>query len=145
MATPEPTATPRQTAEAIHREHETLRALLGRIKSTKEIPTLLHLLQMLRHQLVEHFATEERPDGLHAVIMGREPRFAAALDHIIAEHDVILKDVDGLLALARDCQSRTEALLHDVVRLAERLHDHESRETQLFADTDFIDLGGRSS
>ena len=145
MLTPEPKPSTHETAEAIHREHAALRSLLCRIKATKELPALVHLLQKLRQQLDEHFELEERPDGLHAVIAGREPRYALALQRIIQEHSVILEDVDALVATARDCQDRTQALLREMERLAELLHDHEARETQLFADTSFIDLGGRSS
>ncbi|MFN8178931.1 MAG: hemerythrin domain-containing protein [bacterium] len=145
MATSKPRTSAHETAEAIHREHETLRALLTRIKATKELPALLQLLEQLRAQLEDHFQTEERPDGLHAVILGREPRFATALERILDEHKAILKDVDELLVTTRDCVTRSDALVGHVLRLAEHLHDHELRETQLFADTSFIDLGGRSS
>jgi hypothetical protein len=134
----------RETRDAIHQEHESLRAMLRRIEGTQQLADLVPLMTQLLQALEEHFATEERPDGLHAAIQDREPRYGRALHVILDEHREFLALAREILARARTCLEQKEVVLRDVLRLANRLHDHEARETELLTDTFNTDLGGRS-
>ena len=131
----------RETREAIDREHASLRELLQRIKQTQQLADLVPLMATLRDELVEHFATEERPEGLHAAIANREPRHGRALQVILDEHKEFLALAETILSRARACLEEKEGILRDVLRLANRLHDHEVRETELLTDTLYTDLG----
>jgi len=143
MTNPDPSVSPsRETAEAIHREHESLRQLLARIRATQDLGTLIPQLEHLRQELEEHFATEERPDGLHRVISTREPRYVKRLEEILEEHRSFLADLDRILGAARESLQGLSGVFHDVENLVLRLHAHEARETQLLTDTAYIDLGG---
>ena len=130
-----------ETRDAIHREHESLRGLLGRIEAASQLADVVPLVAELRAELEEHFATEERPEGLHAAIQDRDPRYERALHVILDEHQEFLATADDVLTRARQCLEAKEIILRDVLRLANRLRDHEARETELLADSYYTDLG----
>lgn len=136
-----PNQASRETRDAIQREHESLRGLLARIEQTTQLADLVPLVERLHEELVEHFETEERPEGLHAAIENREPRYERALHVILDEHKEFLALAADVLSRAKICLAQKETILRDVLRLATRLHDHEARETELLADTYYIDLG----
>jgi len=135
------TRSSQETRDAIHREHESLRALLHRLEGTQQLADLVPLMAQLRAELEEHFETEERPEGLHAAIQDRAPRYERALHVILDEHREFLTLAQDILTRARACLEQKEHILRDVLRLAHRLHDHEARETQLLTDTYYVDLG----
>ena len=139
-----PSHASQETRDAIHREHESLRSLLSRIEGTSQLADLVPLVAELRRELEEHFATEERPEGLHAAIQDRDPRYERALHVILDEHREFLAVAEDVLGRARNCLEAKEAILRDVLRLSNRLHDHEARETELLADSHYTDLGQNS-
>lgn len=136
-----PAQSSQETREAIRREHESLRGLLSRIEHAGQLAELVPLVVRLREELEEHFATEERPEGLHAAIENREPRYERALHVILDEHKEFLALADDVVGRAKACLEQKEVILRDVLRLCTRLHDHEVRETELLSDTYYLDLG----
>ncbi len=131
--------------ETIEDDHDVIKGLLGRLDATTDLHVLSPLLEQLRGALVDHFAREEAPEGEHELIESMAPHTVASLQNILAEHPVFVERLDDLIARAQACLKGPMAeILLDAGALAQSLRDHEARETALFTDAVFTDLG-RSS
>jgi len=129
-----------QQARSIQAEHDELRALLETLVNT-QLEGLLPLLGQLRNLLVEHFATEEGPDGLEA-ITENQPQFLPRLEEIFREHQGFLARLDGIARRVEGVLRERDTLLIDVRALAHELHEHEAKENELLGDVLYTDLGG---
>ena len=129
----------------IEEDHHAIKEILEGLEATTDLRHLLSLLDELRSSLVEHFAREEAPEGLHEIISSMSPNTVASLQNILGEHQEILGRLDRLRVKTRAClEGPVAALLDNTATLSESLRDHEVRETRLFTDAVFTDLG-RSS
>ena len=131
--------------ETIEQDHHAIKEILARLEATTDLHILLPILEELRLSLVAHFAREEAPEGMHEIIADMAPNTVASLQNILGEHQVFLDQLDSVIERGRACLKGPLAeVLHDATALSESLHDHEERETALFTDAVFTDLG-RSS
>ena len=131
--------------ETIEKDHHAIKEIQERLEATTDLHILLPILEELRLSLVAHFAREEAPEGMHEIIADMAPNTVASLQNILGEHQDFLDRLDSLIERGRACLTGPLAeILHDASALSESLHDHEARETALFTDAVFTDLG-RSS
>lgn len=127
----------------IAEEHRHLRELLERIGATRELEPLLTLLGELRADLVEHFATEEAPGGLHDVIDGEAPHLVERVHDLFDEHRRVLEEIDRIRERVRQAlDGPVTELLRDADRLVRTLHEHEAAETELLSGALYDELGG---
>ncbi len=128
--------------ETIERDHHAIKEIVGRMESTTDLHRLLPILEELRAALVDHFAHEEAPDGLHELIASMSPETVATLQNVLCEHQDFLRRLDGLIECVQACLAGPLAdVLEGAASLAASLRDHEARETVLFTDAVFTDLG----
>ncbi len=131
--------------ETIEHDHHAIKEILERLEATMDPHLLLPILEELRMSLVEHFAREEAPEGLHELISTMSPNTVASLQNVLGEHEDFLVRLDSLIERTRKVvRGPLAEILRDAMALSESLHDHEARETELFTDSVFTDLG-RSS
>ena len=131
--------------DTIEHDHHAIKEILGRLEATMDPHLLLPILEELRMSLVEHFAREEAPEGLHEIIATMSPNTVASLQNILGEHQHFVVRLDSLIERTRKMvRGPLAEVLRDAAALSESLHDHEARETELFTDAVFTDLG-RSS
>jgi len=129
----------------IEQDHQAIKRILGRVEATTDLHLLLPVLQELRDALAEHFVREEEPEGLHELIASMSPNTVASLQNVLGEHRIFLERLEGLIGRARSCcEGPLAEILGEAAALSQSLHDHEARETALFTDAVFTDLG-RSS
>jgi Hemerythrin HHE cation binding domain len=129
-----------EAARSIEAEHDELRALLGDLEAAP-FAELLPLLEQLRSLLVEHFQTEEGPEGLEAVTQ-KQPQFLPRLSEIFDEHRAFLTGLEQLTARVKACAKEQQFALDAVRALAKKLHEHEAKENELLGDVLYTDLGG---
>lgn len=129
----------------IEQEHDSIKEILERLEAATDPLRLLSLLDELRASLVKHFVREEAPEGLYEIIANMSPTMVASLQNVLAEHQEILGRLDRLRVRTLDClKGPIAAVLSDAAELSSSLRTHEERETKLFTDAVFSDLG-RSS
>ncbi len=115
-------------------EHLEIRSAVAKLRSTTDIRILAGVLSGLQEMLPAHFEREEGPDGLGAEITEQAPQSAFALEQIFGEHVVILEMVSAL-------STRSTGLLDGIAALARMLEQHEAKESKLFVDAIYTDLG----
>ncbi len=129
----------------IEQDHHAIKEILGRLEATTDLHVLLPVLEELRSALAEHFVREEEPEGVHELIASMSPNTVASLQNVLGEHQAFRERLDSLINGARAClEGPLAEVLREAAVLSENLHDHEARETALFTDAAFTDLG-RSS
>lgn len=136
-------------AGRIEDEHRTLRDQLDIVASANTTTNLMAGLTSLPKMLSEHFAGEERVDGLYDDLAKRRPSMAAKLAALRNEHQIILDELD---ALRREVKTRVEAqqtveeiakpTTEGVARWLERLRRHEHDESWMIGDVYYTDEGG---
>ncbi len=130
---------------SIEQDHHEIKEILERLDATTDPQVTLPLLEELRGALLEHFEREEEPDGLHEIIASMAPNTVASLQNVLGEHQDFIVRLDSLIARARAClEGPLAEIARDSAALTNSLRDHEARETALFTDAVFTDLG-RSS
>ncbi len=123
-------------------QHRSLRETLGLIAATGELTRMVPLLEDLRAQLEAHFAEEEGEDGLADAVGASAPRHLRQLEHLMAEHRVLLGTLDALIARGRAMLNQpVRAYVGEVRALGQRLREHESQETALLSDAVHADIG----
>jgi hypothetical protein len=101
------------------------------------------LLQALRRDLAEHFADEEREDGLAQAVAPTAPRHLRRLEALMAEHAHLLASLDDLIQRGEAATHRTATPIVAGARdLTRRLARHEAAETALLTDAVLADIGG---
>lgn len=123
-------------------QHRSLRETLGLISATGELTRLVPLLEDLRAQLEAHFAEEEAQDGLADAVGSSAPRHLRQLEHLMAEHRVLLDTLDALLARGRPMLAGpVREYVEEIRALSRRLRQHEAQETALLSDAVHADIG----
>jgi hypothetical protein len=104
----------------------------GRVEQwCKDVGTALH---RLRDTFEGHVRATEGPDGLYAEIMMRAPRFAAKLDRLRDEHQVIRASLDGSIDSLEAAPPETEDEIAEMRDAVQRLLGMIVRHRQLGAD-----------
>jgi len=137
----DPEAMAADSRRVIDDEHRQLRKLLATIDETADAVAMVPLLRELQALLVEHFEHEDSEGGLPIMVAGRAPHLMPALDGLKHEHEVFLTDVTVLIDQARRAND-VNAVRTAFRDLRDRLHDHESRETDLIIEAFERDFGG---
>jgi len=122
------------TPHDIEEDHVVIRQAVVALRESTDLKEIAEVLASLQAMLPEHFASEEAPDGLGANITNQKPEFAFELGQLFQEHRTILETVARLA-------NQAAAVLAGTSRLATTLEAHESRESQLFLDALYTDLG----
>ncbi len=136
--------------EAIRKEHDELRALLGeigQILSARQVPLeeVLRKLSLLRNQLETHFQHEEA-EGFFEQIADHAPRLAGRINNLCTEHVSMLEEIDGLMEQAMQGDGSDgwwqfiAAAFHD---LSKRLMEHERVENELLQRAYTDDIGSK--
>jgi Hemerythrin HHE cation binding domain len=147
MTPNDPTDRPRAEAveekrHEVFEDHEALRAILARVEGSNDLRRLPLQLVELRSLLQDHFALEEAPDGMAAVVRDNAPNQLGKLEGIMAQHPSLLDALDEILDKARRVVNGPLAELDDDLRaLCDRLREHEAEETRLLTDALYTDLG----
>jgi isocitrate lyase len=115
----------------IDEDHERLHQITRRLRQTHDLGELAEALDQLNEALVEHFAREEHPQGLYAVLGTRAPEVRRKFAAILAEHARILENVQSLVLKARGAEGDHRSLSEQAALLAHVLGDHEKRESQV--------------
>ncbi len=115
----------------IDEDHQTLHQITRRLRQTHDLSELAVALDDLNAALVEHFAREEHPQGLYALLGARAPEVRRKLAAILAEHARILENVQSLVLRARGPDGDHHSLSEQAALLAHLLGDHEMRESQV--------------
>lgn len=139
------TVTAATVRQRIEEEHRRLRELLAELTGTADVARVEALLGGLRSLLVQHFATEEAPAGLHEVVSQNAAHRLPNLQRLFDEHREILSRIDRLRLEAADCVAGPVRRVRDeCAGLAATLRRHEEQEEVLFGEAFYTDLGGRS-
>ena len=116
----------------LDQDHERLYPIDWRIQqSGSDGKALAAALEELNSALVEHFAHEEDPQGLLAILGPDAPAERQAFAEILAEHESILANVQELRSQARAGVTSPAGLAAQATMLARILGDHEQREKQV--------------
>lgn len=123
-------------------QHRALAAKVRRLKENIHLDELVELLDELAPELRHHFAEEEDPAGIFQTIGDFGPHFSNAVERIKREHKEMLSTTEDLAEVARSCLKGPIArIVRDASELADRLEQHEVRETELLAEAMNTDLG----
>jgi len=124
-------------------EHHEINGVLNQIAQIKDLDTLRPLLGGLQELLIRHFRTEEADDGLFDAIGTRAPRLAINVQECLQEHQELLAALEELTARARIGLGETMMDIQGAAEsFAQKLRDHEAKETELLNDSMCLDLGG---
>jgi 2-methylisocitrate lyase-like PEP mutase family enzyme/hemerythrin len=127
----QPSDTVLRAQRIVDEDHEKLHDITRRIKQSGDLPTLTSALEALNSTLVEHFAHEEHPQGLFAILGTKAPSERQKFAEILAEHESFLSNVRELLDQAKRGRAEHAGLAAQAAMLAHILGDHEKRESQL--------------
>lgn len=130
-----------QARKQILDDHRRIGELLSRVAAAADAAESRDSMRELLPLLQRHFREEEEEiGGLHAVVRQRTPHHWNALCGLRDEHL-------QLLAQARDLQAQAErnAAVEHLRELGTELKDHvaahEAKETEIFVDSIWTDLG----
>lgn len=139
MTKPKPK--PSRKKQQILDDHERIRALLAQLAAAAEASATCRCLDDLQPLLQRHFRDEEAEiDGLHAGIRQRTPQFWNALCGLRDEHVQLLAEA-GVLRQAAGAGTAPEQLRALGHTLQQRVAAHEAKETELFVESIWTDLG----
>ncbi|HVP69575.1 MAG TPA: malate synthase A [Anaeromyxobacteraceae bacterium] len=127
----QPSDTVQRAQRLLDEDHAKLHEIGRRIRQSKEMPTLVRALEDLNATLVEHFAREEHPQGLFAILGTKAPVERQKFAEILAEHESILANVRELLDQAREGKGEHAGLAAQAAMLSRILGDHEKRESEV--------------
>lgn len=117
--------------EALRDDHESLRALMKRLRARPGREELTALLNDLPGRLAEHFRREEMPGGLYDSVGVSIPQARGEVAQLIDDHFRLVTVARDLAAAARSPEVATDALEQQLLLVADYLADHERREQQL--------------
>ncbi len=112
-----------------YEDHERLEQITQRLRQAHDLETIAGALDELDTALAEHFAREESPQGLYAMLGIRAPERRAQIEALLEEHERIIANVRTLAQ--RSSFSDRSGLAEEASRLAGHLEDHEKRENAL--------------
>jgi hypothetical protein len=135
----------RQSRRRIDDEHRRLRELLHGLVRTHQLERVDALLAQLEKLLLDHFAVEEAPEGMHDIVSAGAAHRLPNLQRLFVEHREILARLERLRSEVAACLSGPLHDIHEgVAELAEQLRRHEAAEDELFGEAFYLDIGGRS-
>lgn len=141
----QPSAGSRDARRRIDEEHRRLGELLRALERTTDLAQLTPRLAELREMLVEHFASEEGPQGMHDIVAEGAAHRLPNVQHLFEEHRSILVLLDRLSNEADACfEGPVRRVLAGVAELAGTLRRHETDEEALFSEAFYSDLGGHT-
>lgn len=120
--------------------HARLDEITLRLRQASDMESLASALDELSTELEEHFAHEEHPQGIFALLGTRAPAQRAQLEVLLGEHTDILENARSLVQLARVGEADPGRIGQDTGRLLRLIKDHERRES---AAADDVLLQGR--
>lgn len=128
-------------ASSLERAHEGILRLLKDLQAAEAsgMPPLLDALAAL---LPDHFADEEREDGLFEQLRSDRPAVDARVKALQREHKEILRALDALTEATRQLAEHHGRLEEQKSAFLRRLRAHERIETRLVMDTYLVDEGG---
>ena len=130
------------TDKRILAQHNQLHELIRQVGQARHLGALLQCLAEVRAVLEPHFSLEEAPGGFFEVVASRDGRHLAAVAALRDEHDRFLREIDLLAKRAREVvMGPVAAVLKQAEDFARRLERHESRESEILADTIYGDSG----
>jgi hypothetical protein len=133
------TADSRQQILDAHRRISALTQKLGVVSRADDMVASLRELATL---LAAHFAEEEAEfDGLHENIRKRSPELQHGLQELEQEHMQLLERVHALMSIAQQERLPVPKLRQLGKQFQERLAQHEAKETGVFQDSIWTDLG----
>ena len=114
-------------------EHKSILALVKRVQDTRDVPTLVPLLDDLHDLLMNHFAHEQYPGGLYdAMGATGSKKHQQQVEELLADHNYMLSTLRDVLDRAHGrAADSDEGLLQDIGAVVERLHQHERKEHAL--------------
>ncbi|MCB9886629.1 MAG: hemerythrin domain-containing protein [Planctomycetes bacterium] len=137
-----PTRKPAKAKDQILDDHRQIGALLSQVPSAGSTARTVDLLQTLVPLLRRHFQEEEAEiSGLHAVIQRRTPHLVYALQDLKRDHTDLLQAAQELLDLANSPDADEAQLQRRGRALKDGIAAHETKETELFVDSIWTDLG----
>jgi hypothetical protein len=135
----------REALRRIDEEHRQMGELLAVLLSTTDLARVEPLLGDLRGLLVEHFAGEEGPAGMHEIVGEGAAHRLPNVQRLIQEHADILVRLDALTAEVAACAAGPLArALAGVADLVAMLRRHEAEEEEIFSEAFYVDLGGHT-
>lgn len=137
-AKPDPTSKKR-----ILDDHKAIGALLAQCTSATEASVIHQSMTKLQALLGRHFAEEEAQlAGLDERPQPPAPRFANSVRGLIEEHRELLVSVRDLIDRAAQAQGDCASLRESSTALQARFVAHEARETEIFVESIWTDIGG---
>ena len=123
----------REIYELLLDEHREVRVLADRLKGVTRLDELSSLLGEARSLLQAHYTREEFDDGLFDSLEAHSEEAGDELQALKDEHQVILCAVDRLLDRSEKESGEVvaAAILGEAQSLADKIHGHERKETQL--------------
>ena len=134
---------PQNSKKRILDDHREIGELLAQCTTATKASQVLENMQKLRALLGRHFAEEEgQLGGLHDSIHTRAPRFENSLQGLIEEHRQLLESVNELIDQAGKSADDDPKLREMSKSLQARFAAHEARETEIFVESLWTDIGG---
>lgn len=124
--------------QRIEAEHRLIRSSLERLVQIADLARLEQTLQELEPLLASHFAHEEAEGGIHEVIGLTAPGLVPSVEELFDEHKELLELLQRLLSEVARARA---VIFEDRDRLVEGLRSHEARETELFSQAAYSELG----
>lgn len=131
--------------------HRRIRSDLEVLEKSDEVSEIRIVVDDLPELLKEHFAEEEKPDGLFDELGSLRPVFDSQLEYLRGEHREIMAALEGLhrqLQEADDVsdagvlEQRHDHILMSAVAFVQLIRHHERIESRLVAATYYSENGG---
>jgi hypothetical protein len=132
-----------RTTEQILDTHCKVREMTRRLEEVADLVELQARLQAFRSLLVPHFAEEEAPDGFFDLVRAETSRHLAKVRELENEHDALLHEIDTLASAPACLAGPVAEILRQSAGLAQRVREHEARESALLVDALYVDVGGQ--
>jgi hypothetical protein len=140
-----PTERGGEARRRIEEEHRRLRELLRALTRTRHLERIDALLTELSELLGAHFAGEEGPEGLHDIVSTYAAHRLPDVQRLFAEHREIQEGLERLRCEVAACIAGPARAIHErSAALVEQLRRHEAVEDDLFGESFYLDIGGRS-
>ena len=137
-----PNPNPGESRKQILDDHREIGELLSTLANVTAATETTKCLNRLLPLLQRHFKEEEDEiDGLHAVIQTQAPHRMAALLELKQEHTELLEQVKHFLSVAEQTEGHNPKLRDLGLKLKSQLTAHEAKETEIFVDSIWTDLG----
>ena len=137
-----PNPKPGGSREQILADHRQIGELLSTLAVLTVATETTRCLDCLLPLLERHFKEEEDEiDGLHAIIQDQAPQHQNALQSLKDEHVKLLELARRYQTTARETEGHSTKLRELGTQLKNQLASHEARETEIFVDSIWTDLG----